>query len=233
VVVRDFRELRVREKGHRLTRLIYEATGGSPGRELYGLMAQLRRCSASIPANIAEGCGRSGDAELGRLTHPETRPTRRSLMDTPESSAPDVHPSTEDHDDTVETHHACLECPCACIGGWVFVGYKTSTARTGKPPTGAVTARIADSPTPMAYADTSSDVPPAARYREQLHDSHEQEENIRKETNPSVEPRRQVSVFALGAILGVRFILNSLRPLECLAQGHVEEGGEGWKETRL
>ena len=27
----------------------------------------IRRCSASIPANIAEGCGRSGDAGLGRL----------------------------------------------------------------------------------------------------------------------------------------------------------------------
>jgi hypothetical protein len=26
-------------------------------------------------------------------------------------------------DDTVETHYACLERPCACIGGWVFVGY--------------------------------------------------------------------------------------------------------------
>ena len=30
-------------------------------------MSQPRRCSASIPANIAEGCGRSGDAELGRF----------------------------------------------------------------------------------------------------------------------------------------------------------------------
>jgi hypothetical protein len=189
VVVRDFRELRVREKGHRLTRLIYEATGGSPGRELYGLMAQLRRCSASIPANIAEGCGRSGDAELGRLTHPETRPTRRSLMDTPESSAPDVHPSTEDHDDTVETHHACLECPCACIGGWVFVGYKTSTARRAKPPTGAATARIADSPTPMAYADTSSDggtSGPISRAIARF--PRTGEKNTRNETNPSVEP---------------------------------------------
>jgi hypothetical protein len=43
-------------------------------------------------------------------------------MDTTESSAP-AHPSTEDHDDTVEAHYACLERPCACIGGWVFVGY--------------------------------------------------------------------------------------------------------------
>jgi hypothetical protein len=44
-------------------------------------------------------------------------------MDTKESSAPHAHPSTEDHDDTVEAHYACLERPCACIDGWVFVGY--------------------------------------------------------------------------------------------------------------
>lgn len=65
--MRDFRELKVWEKGHRLTLSIYEATGKLPRGELYGLTSQLRRCSASIPANIAEGCGRSGDAELGRF----------------------------------------------------------------------------------------------------------------------------------------------------------------------
>jgi hypothetical protein len=26
-------------------------------------------------------------------------------------------------DDTVEAHYACLERPCACLEGWVFVGY--------------------------------------------------------------------------------------------------------------
>ena len=43
-------------------------------------------------------------------------------MDTTESSA-HAHPSTEDHDDTVEAHYSCLERPHACIEGWVFVGY--------------------------------------------------------------------------------------------------------------
>ena len=43
-------------------------------------------------------------------------------MDTTESSAL-AHSSIEDHDDTVESHYACLERPCACIDGWVFVGY--------------------------------------------------------------------------------------------------------------
>ena len=46
-------------------------------------------------------------------------------MDTEESSAPRTHPSTEDYDDTLEAHYSCLERlrPCACMGGWVFVGY--------------------------------------------------------------------------------------------------------------
>jgi hypothetical protein len=44
-------------------------------------------------------------------------------MATQKSSAP-AHPSIED-DDTVEAHYACLEHlrPCACLEGWVFVGY--------------------------------------------------------------------------------------------------------------
>jgi hypothetical protein len=57
------------------------------------------------------------------LEHPGARPTRRSLMDTTESSAPHAHPSTEEQDDTVEAHYACLERPHACIDGWIFVGY--------------------------------------------------------------------------------------------------------------
>ena len=42
-----------------------------------------------------------------------------------ESSAPHAHPSTEKHDDTVETHYSGLKRlrPHACIAGWVFVGF--------------------------------------------------------------------------------------------------------------
>jgi hypothetical protein len=43
-------------------------------------------------------------------------------MATQKSSAP-AHPSTEEHDDTIEAHYACLERPCACLESWVFVGY--------------------------------------------------------------------------------------------------------------
>jgi hypothetical protein len=57
------------------------------------------------------------------LEHPGTRTTRRHLMAKEKSSAPHAHPSDEERDDTVEAHYACLERPCACLEGWVFVGY--------------------------------------------------------------------------------------------------------------
>jgi len=65
--MRDFRELKVWEKSHRLTLAVYKATATFPRDELYGLTSQIRRSCFSIPANIAEGCGRHGDAELARF----------------------------------------------------------------------------------------------------------------------------------------------------------------------
>jgi hypothetical protein len=44
-------------------------------------------------------------------------------MATEKSSAPHAHPSTEDHDDTVEAHYASLNRPHACYEGVVFIGY--------------------------------------------------------------------------------------------------------------
>ena len=64
--MRNFRALKVWEKSHRLVLGIYGATGTFSREETYGMTSQLRRCCVSIPANIAEGCGRSSEAELGR-----------------------------------------------------------------------------------------------------------------------------------------------------------------------
>jgi four helix bundle protein len=63
----NFRELKVWERSHRLTLEVYKATAGFPQRELYGLTSQIRRSCASIPADIAEGCGRGGNADLARF----------------------------------------------------------------------------------------------------------------------------------------------------------------------
>lgn len=45
----------------------HQTTALSPKEELYGLTSQIRRASASIPANIAEGCGRGTDADFARF----------------------------------------------------------------------------------------------------------------------------------------------------------------------
>ncbi len=64
--MQDFRKLRVWERSHRLVLEVYRASQGFPVREMYGVTGQMRRAAASIPANIAEGCGRRGNAELAR-----------------------------------------------------------------------------------------------------------------------------------------------------------------------
>jgi four helix bundle protein len=65
----DFRKIDVWRKAHRLTLQVYEVTRNFPTEELYGLTSQLRRASASVPANVAEGCGRGTQAELARFLH--------------------------------------------------------------------------------------------------------------------------------------------------------------------
>lgn len=65
--MKDYRTLKVWEKSHALVLKVYKATVDFPKSEQYGLTSQIRRAGASIPANIAEGCGREGDAEFSRF----------------------------------------------------------------------------------------------------------------------------------------------------------------------
>jgi four helix bundle protein len=65
--VKDFRDLTVWQKAHHLTLDVYRVTASFPRDELYGLTSQLRRSASSVAANLAEGCGRNGDAELARF----------------------------------------------------------------------------------------------------------------------------------------------------------------------
>jgi len=55
----SYRDLEVWKKGVRFTIEIYGITSKFPVSEQYGLINQLRRASASFPANIAEGYGRN------------------------------------------------------------------------------------------------------------------------------------------------------------------------------
>lgn len=65
--MKDYRTLNSWKAAHELTLRIYEKTKTFPKEELFGLTSQIRRACASVPANIAEGCGRDGDPELKRF----------------------------------------------------------------------------------------------------------------------------------------------------------------------
>ena len=65
--MKDFRKQKVWQKSHQLTLDIYEVTKRFPKDEIYGLTNQIRRSCASIPANIAEGCGRNSEADFSRF----------------------------------------------------------------------------------------------------------------------------------------------------------------------
>jgi len=65
--VKDFRNLNVWRQAHGLTLEIYKCSASFPREELYGLTSQMRRCAASIGANIAEGCGKRGNPEFQRF----------------------------------------------------------------------------------------------------------------------------------------------------------------------
>ena len=65
--MRDFKRLQVCEKSHGLTLRVYELTSEFPREEMYGLTSQIRRACASIPTNIAEGCGRGSSPDFARF----------------------------------------------------------------------------------------------------------------------------------------------------------------------
>ena len=65
--MKDFRSLQVWQRSHALVLEIYRVTKEFPGDEAFGLRAQLRRAAASVPTNIAEGCGRGGDSDFARF----------------------------------------------------------------------------------------------------------------------------------------------------------------------
>jgi four helix bundle protein len=65
--MRDYKNLVVWEKAHKLTLAVYRVTIVFPKEERFGLTSQIRRSSASIAANLAESCGRRSDGEMARF----------------------------------------------------------------------------------------------------------------------------------------------------------------------
>jgi four helix bundle protein len=74
--MQDFKKLVIWQKAHLLAVAVYQATAKFPREEIYGLTSQIRRASVSIPSNIAEGCGREGNAEFNRFLQIASGSTR-------------------------------------------------------------------------------------------------------------------------------------------------------------
>ncbi|MGA0585557.1 four helix bundle protein [Dyella sp. KRB-257] len=66
-VVRSYRDLVAWQESMRLVELVYALLSTLPVDERYGLASQLKRCSVSIPSNIAEGHARESTREFARF----------------------------------------------------------------------------------------------------------------------------------------------------------------------
>jgi four helix bundle protein len=63
----SFEDLAIWQKSHQLVLRVYKLTRTFPKEEVYGLTAQMRRASVSVPANIAEGFKRRGRPDKARI----------------------------------------------------------------------------------------------------------------------------------------------------------------------
>ncbi len=77
----NHKDLEVWKESMLLSKWIYSITSNFPKQETFGLTSQMRRCSVSIPSNIAEGAARNSNKEfiqflyisLGSLAELETQ----------------------------------------------------------------------------------------------------------------------------------------------------------------
>lgn len=66
-MIKSYRDLIIWQKSMQLVTQVYRKTKTLPREELYGLVAQIRRSSVSIPSNIAEGYGRNSTNDYLRF----------------------------------------------------------------------------------------------------------------------------------------------------------------------
>lgn len=65
--MKNFKNLKVWQKGIDLVVSVYKTSKEFPKEELYGLTNQIKRSAVSIPSNIAEGSGRRTDKDFNRF----------------------------------------------------------------------------------------------------------------------------------------------------------------------
>jgi four helix bundle protein len=63
----NYKELKVWQKSIDLTVKTYKLSVQFPDSERFNLISQVRRCSVSIPSNIAEGAGRNSKNEFAHF----------------------------------------------------------------------------------------------------------------------------------------------------------------------
>jgi len=68
MLIQSFEDSDAWRQAHALTLGGYRVTSNYPKSETYGLTSQLRRCAASVAANLAEGYGRHSKNELRRFS---------------------------------------------------------------------------------------------------------------------------------------------------------------------
>lgn len=62
-----FKELKVWQKSIDLAVEVYKLSSQFPSDERFNLTSQVRRCSVSVPSNIAEGAGRNSKKEFNQF----------------------------------------------------------------------------------------------------------------------------------------------------------------------
>jgi four helix bundle protein len=67
MAIESYRDLRVWREAMDLAEACYRLTSSFPRDETFGMTAQIRRASVSIPANIAEGYGRDSKGAYGQF----------------------------------------------------------------------------------------------------------------------------------------------------------------------
>lgn len=65
--MRNFKELKIWQKGFSISKMTFQLTGSFPKEEKYGMVSQITRAAVSIPSNIAEGSSRASEKDYRRF----------------------------------------------------------------------------------------------------------------------------------------------------------------------